>query len=205
MGGGGSFASCYFLYLMSTKRLLKMVASRSRPLLNFFLSIFFEKKYLKGRHFESGYTGYFWAFRSIWLKNILRISTPHPWPTGLSCTLSNPRNIEFHCDDLNNFQSPGTYFQNFKGRIVIGRGSYIGPNVGLITSNHNIDDLEKHEDSQDIFIGEQCWLGMNVVVLPGVTLGAKTIVAAGSVVTKSFPEGNVVLAGIPAKFLKKLT
>jgi len=189
---------------MRVKNLLKPIAARLRPAMILFLSIFFDRKYLKGRHFEVGYNGYFWALRSIWIKNILRLSKPHPWPTGLHCTLSSPENIDFHCDDLNNFQSPGTYFQNFKGTIVIGRGSYIGPNVGLITSNHSIEDLDRHEEGRNIVIGPQSWIGMNVVLLPGVVLGPKTVVAAGSVVTKSFPEGNAIIGGVPAKFLKKI-
>lgn len=193
-----------FLFSMRTKRLLKPIASRLRPVLILLLSIFFDKKYLKGRHFNPGYNGYFWAFRSIWVKNILRLAKPYPWPTGLSCVISDAENIEFHCDDLNNFQSPGTYFQNFKCRIFIGRGSYIGPNVGLITSNHSIEDLDMHEEGQDIHLGEKCWLGMNVVLMPGVVLGPRTIVAAGSIVTKSFPEGRVVLGGVPAKLIRAL-
>ncbi|MEQ1824103.1 MAG: DapH/DapD/GlmU-related protein, partial [Fimbriimonadaceae bacterium] len=49
-----------------------------------------------------------------------------------------------------------------------------------------------------------CWIGMNAVVLPGVTLGDRTVVAAGAVVTKSFPEGWCIVAGVPAKLLRSL-
>ncbi|WP_259756635.1 acyltransferase [Pseudomonas sp. GCEP-101] len=105
---------------------------------------------------------------------------------------------------MNNFQSPGTYFQNFKGHIHIGKGSYIAPNVGIITSNHDLMDLDKHSISEDVVIGRKCWIGMNSVILPGVELGDATIVAAGSVVTKSFKEGNIVIGGCPAKEIKKL-
>lgn len=189
---------------MMVKKILKFLAYNTRPLQIFLLSFFFEKRYLKGRHFDLAYSGYVWAFRSAWQKNILRLSTPHPWPTALSCMISNSKNIVFHCDDLNNFQSPGMYLQNFKGQIFIGRGTYIGPNVGIITANHNLLDLANHQEGQDIHLGEQCWLGMNVVVLPGVVLGPKTIVGAGSVVTKSFPEGHAVIGGVPARLLRNL-
>lgn len=98
---------------------------------------------------------------------------------------------------------PGTYFQAF-GKINIGRGSYIAQNVGIITANHNLHDLDLHSQPRDVNIGEKCWIGMNSVVLPGVTLGPHTIVGAGSVVTKSFPKGNCVIAGNPAKIIRHL-
>ncbi|MDM0053465.1 DapH/DapD/GlmU-related protein [Variovorax sp. J22R115] len=183
---------------------IKIIASKMRPFLKLVLSLFFERKYLEGRYFDIGYDGYLWALKSIWIRNILRLGVPRPWPTGLTCHVSNAKNIFFHPDDLNNFQSPGTYFQNFKGLIHIGHGSYIGPNVGLITANHRLTDLDAHEDAKDIVLGENCWIGMNSVLLPGVILGPRTVVAAGSVVTKSFPEGNVVIGGVPAKSIKML-
>jgi len=110
--------------------------------------------------------------------------------------------MDFHPDDLNNFQSPGTYFQNF-GRIKLGRGCYIGPNVGIITANHDPENPDRHLPPQDVSIGEKCWVGMNSVILPGVTLGAGTIVGAGSVVTKPFPQGHCLIGGVPAKIIKE--
>ncbi|EOJ3081127.1 DapH/DapD/GlmU-related protein, partial [Acinetobacter baumannii] len=53
-------------------------------------------------------------------------------------------------------------------------------------------------------IGDKCWIGMNSVILPGVVLGNGTIVAAGAVVTKSFKQGNIVIAGVPAKIIKEI-
>lgn len=186
------------------KLIIKQIAYISKPIILIFLSLFFKRKYLTGRHFAEGFQGIIWAFRSIWNKNILRLSSPKPWPTGLTCQITVANNIFFHPDDLNNFQSPGTYFQNFKGCIHIGRGTYIGPNVGIITANHKLNDLNTHEDGQDVIIGEKCWIGMNVVILPGVILGACTVVAAGSIVNKSFPDGNDLIGGNPARFLKKI-
>jgi len=172
------------------------------PLLKVLLSVFFDRKFLSGRHFDSGFDGYFWAIRSIWCRNILRLGTPAPWPIALGCHLSNPKNIHFHPDNVDNFQSPGTYFQNFKGQIYLGRGTYIAPNVGLITANHNFLNLDEHDEGKDIVIGEHCWIGMNAIILPGVVLGDRTIVAAGAVVSKSFPDGYVVIGGVPAMVIK---
>lgn len=53
-------------------------------------------------------------------------------------------------------------------------------------------------------IGDKCWIGMNAMVLPGVVLSKGTIFGAGSVVTKSFEQGNCVIAGNPAKIIKTL-
>jgi len=52
-------------------------------------------------------------------------------------------------------------------------------------------------------LGERCWIGMNSIILPGVRLGDGTIVGAGSVVTHSFPGGQVMIAGNPAKIINK--
>ena len=123
---------------------------------------------------------------------------------ALTCYLSSSKNIHFDPDDINNFQSPGVYYQNFKADIYIGKGSFIGPNVGIITSNHSINNPSEHMEGEDVVIGEKCWIGMNSVILPGVTLGDGTVVAAGSVVNKSFPDGGVLVAGSPAKIIKKI-
>ncbi len=175
------------------------------PIVRIFVSPFYKKKYLCGRHFDEQIGGWLWAIRGIWFQKILGFNRKIPWPCSISCYISNPDNIEFYPDDLNNFQSPGTYFQNFSGKIVLERGCYIAPNVGLITANHIFEDLDTHTKAKDIVIGEKSWIGMNVVVLPGVVLGPKTIVGAGSVVTKSFPEGFLVIAGNPARIIRQLS
>lgn len=187
------------------KKFAKILILRARPLIVAVLSLFFERRYLSGRHFEVGLIGYLWAFRAIWQRNILRLAPPLPFPAALTCTVSDGnRGLEFHPDDLNNFQSPGTYFQNFSGRITFGRGCYIGPNVGIITANHDPAAPDRHLPPRDVTIGERSWVGMNCVILPGVTLGPATVVGAGSVVTKSFPGGHCMIAGVPAKVIREL-
>jgi hypothetical protein len=181
---------------------LKRVLRPIRPVMKAILLLFFERQYLTGRYFENSLAGYLWGFRAIWQRNILRLNPPLPFPAALTCRVSRAANIEFHPDDLNNLQGPGVYYQNFAGRIKLGRGCYIGPNVGIITANHDVFDPDKHQPGQDVEIGEKCWIGMNSVILPGVVLGSGTIVGAGSVVTKSYPEGHCVLIGSPARKIK---
>ena len=64
--------------------------------------------------------------------------------------------------------------------------------------------MELHDGPKTVYIEEKCWIGMNSVLLPEVRLGEKTIVGAGSVVTKSFPMGNCIIAGNPAKIIRCL-
>lgn len=166
--------------------------------------LFYSKKYLRGKHFNKSDEGWVWVTKGIWRQKILGFNRFVPWPMSHTSTISNWENIIFDDEDINNFQSPGCYFQNFSGKIILGKGSYIAPNVGIITSNHDLVNLEKHVWGKDVVIGKNCWIGMNTVVLPGVVLGDHTIVGAGSVVTKSFKEGNLVIAGNPAKIINKI-
>ncbi len=99
--------------------------------------------------------------------------------------------------------SPGCYIYAING-IYIGDYTQIAPNVGIISGNHNLYDLSIQEKADPILIGKYCLLGMNSIILPGVHLGDYTIVGAGAVVTQSFPSGFCVLAGSPAKVIKKL-
>lgn len=169
----------------------------------FFFSLFYKRKYLKGRYFDNDFVGWFWCFRGIngrLFGNNRKVRFPvHP-----QSTVINDKNLEFDVDDIVVFQAPGCYWQNHKAKIIIGKGCYVAPNVGFITTNHDVYNLDNHVDGKDIKLGDNCWIGMNSMVLPGVELGDRTIVGAGSVVTKSFPEGNVVIVGNPAKVVKNL-
>ena len=86
----------------------------------------------------------------------------------------------------------------------MGRGTYIAPNVGIITANHDPLDLDKHLPGKDVVLGEGCWIGMNSVILTGVILGHHSIVGTGSVVTRSFVEGNCIVAGNLARVIRNL-
>lgn len=90
--------------------------------------------------------------------------------------------------------------------IVIGDDVQIGPNVQLLTPIHPLDvDLRraKWEAAKPITIGDNVWLGGGVIVCPGVTIGADTVVGAGAVVTKDLPAG-VLAVGNPARVVRSL-
>jgi len=190
---------------MKTRGILKgLVLGLVKVFVHPVLQIFFDSKYLKGKFFDNSFQGYIWGLKSIWFNNVLRLSKPLKWPSSFRVSISDDKRLMFDPSDLNNFFSFGIYFQNFSADISIGKGTYIAPNVGIITSNHNPKNLDEHLEGRPVIIGENCWLGMNSIILPGVTLGANTIVGAGSVVTKSFPKGNSVIAGNPARIIKTL-
>ena len=80
--------------------------------------------------------------------------------------------------------------------------------ITVTALNHNFSDPDKLIDEQGIstaavHIGDDVWIGANAVVLPGVTIGNHSVVAAGAIVTKDVPQGSLV-AGVPAKILKQI-
>jgi maltose O-acetyltransferase len=91
------------------------------------------------------------------------------------------------------------------GGITIGDNSLIGPNVAIITVNHDYHKkgMEAHHNRifKPVKIGNNAWIGANTVILPGVTVGDDAVIGAGSVVTKDVGKGEMVV-GNPAKFKK---
>ncbi|MGO2638344.1 MAG: chorismate mutase [Enterococcus viikkiensis] len=90
--------------------------------------------------------------------------------------------------------------------ITIGDNCMFGPNVQLYTASHPIEPAKRNsglELGKPITIGDNVWIGGSAVIVPGVTLGNNVVVAAGAVVTKSFPD-NVVAGGNPAQIIKTI-
>jgi len=92
--------------------------------------------------------------------------------------------------------------------ITIGARTLVGPNCSFFSGAHPLDPFLRNglagpESGAVINIGEDCWLGGNVIVLPGVSIGRGVTVGAGSVVTKDVPEFHVV-AGNPARVIRKI-
>lgn len=95
------------------------------------------------------------------------------------------------------------YFMD-QGGITIEDDVHIGPHCSLVTMNHGINPKDRATTyPQEIVVKKNVWLGANVVVCPGVTIGENSIVAAGAVVTKDVPA-NVIAAGVPAKVIKNI-
>lgn len=103
----------------------------------------------------------------------------------------------------NVFINSGCKFQD-QGGITIGDGTLIGHNVVLATVNHALEPHMKRKNHYaPVCIGNNVWIGSNVTVLPGITIGDWAVIAAGAVVTKDV-EAYTVVGGVPAKLIKRI-
>lgn len=91
--------------------------------------------------------------------------------------------------------------------IEIGRDCAIGPRVSIETVNHNLlwDNSRKWGiEKSSVKIGDRVWIGSGAIICPGVEIGKDSVVAAGAIVTKSFPKNSIV-GGVPARLIKENT
>lgn len=118
----------------------------------------------------------------------------------------------FYCDYGYNMIVGERVFFNFNCVVLdvtyvkIGSRTMFGPNVQIYTATHPIDSRERSsgvEYAKPITIGDDCWIGGSAVICPGVTIGDRTIIGAGSVVTRDIPA-DVFAAGNPCRVIKQL-
>lgn len=102
------------------------------------------------------------------------------------------------------FVNSGCSFQD-QGGISVGDGSLIGHQVTIATINHDLDPENRGSMTfRPVVIGKNVWIGDHASILPGVTIGDGSVVAAGAVVTKDVPPMTVV-AGVPAKAIRTIS
>lgn len=94
------------------------------------------------------------------------------------------------------------------GPVTIGSHVNLAQGITVTALNHNFEDSDKRIDEQGVsttpvIIEDDIWIGANAVILPGVTIGNHSVVAAGAVVTKNVPPHSLV-AGVPAKIIKQI-
>jgi maltose O-acetyltransferase len=118
----------------------------------------------------------------------------------------------FFCDYGYNIKTGEKVFFNFNcvvldaAPVTIGSRTLFGPNVQVYTATHPMNYAERAsgvEFAKPITIGEDVWIGGSTVICPGITIGDRSIIGAGSVVTKNIPS-NVVAAGNPCKVIRTL-
>ena len=142
----------------------------------------------------------------LWVVNmtcqrIFRINSNIPWMVHFTSSVIGKVSIGENVWE--SFALSGNcYIQGGNG-VIIDDDTIFASGVKIISANHELKNFKVWVKDKPIKIGKMCWIGANVTILPGVELGDNVIVAAGAVVTKSFPS-NCVIAGIPCKIIKNI-
>ena len=118
----------------------------------------------------------------------------------------------FWCDYGYNISVGENFYMNHNciildcAKVEFGDNVFIAPNCGFYTAGHPLDYERRNkglEYAKPIKVGNNVWIGGNVVVLPGVTIGDNVVIGAGSIVTKDIPS-NVVAVGNPCRVIKEI-
>ena len=145
-----------------------------------------------GYHTEAEVRDYMRQITGSEIDETLRIFTPFHINYGKNTTFGRDCFVNFGCTFL------------ALGGITIEDDVFIGPHCVLATEYHPEEPTTRHSLlTKPIVVKRNAWLGANVTVLAGVTIGENAIVAAGSVVTKDVPD-NMVVAGSPAKVIREI-
>lgn len=119
----------------------------------------------------------------------------------------------FWCDYGYNIELGENFYSNHNlvildgAKVTFGDNCFIAPNCGFYTAGHALDAEQRNkglEIALPITVGNNVWIGGNVVVLPGVTIGDNAVIGGGSVVTKDIPQG-VIAAGNPCRVIREIT
>ena len=133
-------------------------------------------------------------------QKILRINGSCPWPVHFTSRVLQSKNISIG-DRSNPGLNSGGYIQAKNG-IQIGSNCRFGPNVGLISANHDLSNYDIWIKEDPIVIGDNVWIGMNTVVLPGTNIGDNVVIGANSTVNGAIPS-NTIAVGNPCKVIKQ--
>jgi maltose O-acetyltransferase len=119
----------------------------------------------------------------------------------------------FFCDYGYNIETGNKVFFNFNcvvldvAPVLIGSNVFFGPAVQIYTVNHPLDAARRRtllEQAMPVSIADDVWIGGGAIILPGVSIGKGSVIAAGSVVTRDIPPG-VIAAGNPCQVIKPIT
>lgn len=137
--------------------------------------------------------------------SILEELIPH---AGAELWLQPP----FYCDYGSNIKLGKKVFFNFNcvildvAEVIIGSRTLFGPNVQIYTATHPMSYIDRAagiEFGKNIYIGQDAWIGGSVVICPGIKIGDRSVIGAGSVVTRDIPS-DVFAAGNPCRVIRQL-
>ncbi|MGR8931766.1 MAG: acyltransferase [Gammaproteobacteria bacterium] len=154
--------------------------------------------------YETRNTGCPINFQYLFFQKILGFNRRVPWPVHFTSKVTGEQYIKIGINTAPGVSLGNYIFASADAPIYVGDYTVIASNVCVGAFNHNIYNISQYVSKGEINIGHYCWVGANAVILSGVTLGDHTVVAAGAIVTKPFPEGYCVIAGNPAKVVKKI-
>lgn len=129
--------------------------------------------------------------------------------TGEGFVLTPP----FYCDHGNKIRFGNHFYANTdltildENYVTFGDNVYLAPHVSIYTAGHPIDARVRNTDleyAKPVTVGNDVWIGGNVVINPGVTIGNNVVIGSGSVVTKDIPDG-VIAAGNPCRVIREIT
>lgn len=139
-----------------------------------------------------------WERRSL-IKSIFGenceayIEPPFYFCYGYNISLGAGTYINFNCNFIDD------------GKIIVGEKVMFGAGVTVATVGHPINpDMREYMYTAAVTIENNCWIGANVTICPGVTIGENTVIGAGSVVTKDIPA-NVIAAGNPCRVIREIS
>lgn len=119
----------------------------------------------------------------------------------------------FHCDYGYNISIGENFYSNYNciildcAEVKIGDNVMLAPNVSIFTAGHPLDAEKRNQGWEyaiPVTIGNNVWIGGNVVINPGITIGDNCVIGSGSVLTKDIPS-NVLAAGNPCKVIREIT
>ena len=156
-------------------------------------------------------------------RKVYEYNTAKPWEyEKLESVLrsilgSSGKNIcvmqPFRCDYGFNIEVGNDFYANYNltildvAKVKIGSNVFVAPNVSIYTAGHPVHYEARnsmYEYGIAVTIGDNCWIGGNAVICPGVKIGNGVVIGAGSVVTKDIPD-NVIAAGNPCKVIREIT
>lgn len=139
-------------------------------------------------------------FINFVFQRILRLNYEFSYSIHFTSRVTSANNIFVKGGHrtLKSFANSGNcYFSGYNG-ITFGENVLFAPGVKIISANHNYSTDREPIKCDPIIIGDNVWLGVNVIVLPAVSIGENSIIGAGSLVNKSVPS-NAICVGNPAK------